>query len=131
MDLYKENLLKAENKNCGKIIQNQRELLRACNEKIKQLNTELREVKEKADEYRWRLDSLLDTYEACAKEYTENLLNKAIPVFCDKNCRYPVECQTQDELDEHCDNCDFIKILNKMRADNATDERGSGTEQES
>jgi len=23
-----------------------------------------------------------------------------------------LECRSQDELDEHCDNCDFIKIIN-------------------
>ena len=39
-------------------------------------------------------------------------LNEAISVFCDKYCRYPLECRSQDELDEHCDNCDFIKIIN-------------------
>ena len=79
--------LKAENKNCAETIKNQREQLQVCNNKIKQLGVELRTV-------------------------TENILNEAIPVFCDKYCRYPLECQTQDELDEHCDNCDFIKILN-------------------
>lgn len=39
-------------------------------------------------------------------------LNEAVSIFCDKYCRYPLECRSQDELDEHCDNCDFIKIIN-------------------
>jgi len=42
----------------------------------------------------------------------QNSFEEAISVFCDKYCRYPLECRSQDELDEHCDNCDFIKIIN-------------------
>lgn len=42
----------------------------------------------------------------------DNLLDEAISIFCDKYCRHPLECQSQDELDNHCDNCDFIKVLN-------------------
>lgn len=82
--------LKAENKNCAETIKNQREQLQGCNKKIKRLDDELRTV-------------------------TENILNEAIPVFCDKYCRYPLECQSQDELDTYCDNCDFIKILNTKK----------------
>ena len=35
------NRLKAENKNCGKTIQNQREQLKVCNEKIKEQQAEI------------------------------------------------------------------------------------------
>ena len=36
-------------------------------------------------------------------------LEEAVSVFCDKYCHYPFECQSQDELDEHCENCEIIR----------------------
>lgn len=45
-------------------------------------------------------------------------LEKAASVFCDKYCRFPLECRSQDELDEHCDRCEFIKILNLKEGEN-------------
>ena len=31
---------------------------------------------------------------------------------CDKYCRFPGECTSQDELDKHCDNCELIGLIN-------------------
>lgn len=31
---------------------------------------------------------------------------------CDKYCRFPGECSSQGELDEHCDNCELIELIN-------------------
>lgn len=86
------NNLKAENRNSGQKILNQRKQLKACNEKIKRLEVDIEKLK--------RL------------EFQADALNEAISVFCNKYCRYPLECRSQEELDGHCDNCDFIKILN-------------------
>ncbi len=47
------NRLKAENKNCGKTIQNQREQLKACNEKIREQQTEIERL-------RYNLEAVLD-----------------------------------------------------------------------
>ena len=32
--------------------------------------------------------------------------------FCNEYCKFPNECETQEELDEHCDNCELIKLAN-------------------
>ena len=32
--------------------------------------------------------------------------------FCEKYCRFPVECKSQDELDEHCDDCALVELFN-------------------
>ena len=39
-------------------------------------------------------------------------IGKVVEIFCDKYCRFPVECKSQDELIEHCDSCDFIRLFN-------------------
>lgn len=31
---------------------------------------------------------------------------------CDKYCRFPGECTSQDELDKHCDNCELVGLIN-------------------
>ena len=31
---------------------------------------------------------------------------------CDKYCRFPCECKSQEELDEHCDSCELIELIN-------------------
>ena len=30
---------------------------------------------------------------------------------CDKYCRFPCECKSQEELDKHCDSCEIIELL--------------------
>ena len=32
--------------------------------------------------------------------------------FCEKYCRFSVECKSQDELDEHCNDCVLVDLLN-------------------
>lgn len=31
---------------------------------------------------------------------------------CDKYCRFPCECKSQEELDKHCDGCEIIELIN-------------------
>ena len=33
---------------------------------------------------------------------------------CDKYCRFPCECKSQEELDKHCDACELVELLNLM-----------------
>ena len=33
---------------------------------------------------------------------------------CDKYCRFPGECSSQEELDKHCDACELVELLNLM-----------------
>ena len=42
----------------------------------------------------------------------ETEVSKVAEIFCDKYCRFPRECKGQDELDEHCDSCELIDLLN-------------------
>lgn len=42
----------------------------------------------------------------------ETVVGKAAEQICDKYCRYPFECKAQDELDEHCDSCPLVNLLN-------------------
>ncbi len=37
--------------------------------------------------------------------------------FCEEYCKFPDECKTQEELDEHCDNCEFTKLA-KLKVEN-------------
>ena len=30
---------------------------------------------------------------------------------CDKYCRFPWECSSQEELDKHCDSCELIELI--------------------
>ena len=62
------NRLKAENKNCGKTIQNQREQLKACNEKIKEQRAEIDRLKQERDEEH---DSCNHYMRMCAKAHVE------------------------------------------------------------
>ena len=32
--------------------------------------------------------------------------------FCDNYCHWPFACKDEDELNEHCDNCALIRVLN-------------------
>ncbi len=34
--------------------------------------------------------------------------------ICDKYCRFPCECKSQEELDKHCDACELVELLNLM-----------------
>ena len=67
------NRLKAENKNCGAKIQNQREQLKACNEKIKRLEVD----NEKLKRLEFQADALNEAYEEsvreAVKEFAERL----------------------------------------------------------
>jgi chromosome segregation ATPase len=82
------NRLKAENKNCGVKIQNQREQLKATNEKIKELSNELREAREDAEKSKQMLASLLVIYDECEKvalkEFAERLNEEAEKVDIDR-----------------------------------------------
>lgn len=33
-------------------------------------------------------------------------------IFCDEYCRFPREAKDEDELDEHCDRCHLVELLN-------------------
>lgn len=47
-------------------------------------------------------------HSACWEHETE----KVAEIFCDKYCRWPVECKSQEELEDHCDGCVMIRLLN-------------------
>lgn len=61
------NRLKAENKNCGVKIQNQREQLKACNEKIKEQQAEIERLKE---------------YPKCVYEYDGDIVDYCLKSPC-------------------------------------------------
>jgi len=42
----------------------------------------------------------------------ETEVGKVVEQICDKYCKFPIECKNQDELDEHCDNCVLIRLMN-------------------
>lgn len=44
--------------------------------------------------------------------YFETKVGKVAEQICDKYCKFPGECNDQDELDKHCDNCVLIKLMN-------------------
>ncbi len=44
----------------------------------------------------------------CWEEETE----KVAEIFCDSYCRWPLECQSQEELEAHCDSCQLIALVN-------------------
>ncbi len=75
------NRLKAENKNCGVKIQNQREQLKACNEKIKRLEVD----NEKLKRLEFQADALNEAYEEsvreAVKEFAKRLKEKATIPF--------------------------------------------------
>ncbi len=48
---------------------------------------------------------------ACWETEVGNIIQK----FCDDYCRFPRECENQDELEEHCDKCVFINLLNSHK----------------
>ena len=33
-------------------------------------------------------------------------------IFCDEYCRFPREAKDEDELDEHCNRCHLVALLN-------------------
>lgn len=41
----------------------------------------------------------------------ETEANKVAEIFCDQYCRWPFDCE-KDELDEKCDSCALLKLLN-------------------
>lgn len=45
-------------------------------------------------------------------ESFETEVNSIVEQICDQYCRFPGECQDQDALDKHCDNCVLIKLMN-------------------
>ena len=46
---------------------------------------------------------------ACWETATEKVAEE----FCDNYCRFPRECQNEEELQEqHCDSCALVKLLN-------------------
>lgn len=44
----------------------------------------------------------------CWKKKTEEVAQ----IFCDEYCRFPREVKDEDELDEHCDRCHLVALLN-------------------
>lgn len=58
----------------------------------------------------------------------EVAVEKAAERFCRDFCRFPKECDTQEELDEHCDDCPFIGLSNAIGT--APEERSPGTDAE-
>lgn len=68
------NRLKAENKNCGDKIFNQREQLKAANEKIKVLTSEIEELKE----------PLMINIDGFASEYDEKIKSEAVKEFAER-----------------------------------------------
>ena len=77
------NRLKAENKNCGVKIQNQREQLRACNEKIKRLEVD----NEKLKRLEFQADALNEAYEESVREALKKVAEQVNQIICE-NC-YP------------------------------------------
>ena len=47
---------------------------------------------------------------ACYEVEVERCANR----FCHDYCRFPRECDTQEQLDEHCDDCPFIGLSNAI-----------------
>ena len=58
----------------------------------------------------------------------EVAVEKAAERFCRDFCRFPKECDTQEELDEHCDDCPFIGLSNAIGT--APEDRSPGTNAE-
>lgn len=42
----------------------------------------------------------------------EREAEKAIGVFCDGYCHWPFVCKDEGELEEHCDSCPVVKLVN-------------------
>lgn len=43
----------------------------------------------------------------------ETEFEKALGTFCDGYCRWPLECASEEELEEkHCDNCGLVHMMN-------------------
>ena len=47
-----------------------------------------------------------------AKTISAQLAEKIVSQMCDEYCRFPRECECEDELhDEHCDSCPLMELL--------------------
>ena len=77
------NRLKAENKNCGVKIQNQREQLKACNEKIRRLEVDNDRLKR----LEFQADALNEAYDECVREALKKVAEQVNQIICE-NC-YP------------------------------------------
>lgn len=42
----------------------------------------------------------------------EREAEKLAEIFCDQYCHWPFVCADEGELEEHCDSCALIKLLN-------------------
>ena len=42
----------------------------------------------------------------------EETIKKIANEFCDEYCRFPRECKHEEDLAEHCDNCQMISLAN-------------------
>ena len=41
----------------------------------------------------------------------ETAAQKTAEEFCDEYCRWPRECEDQDSLELHCENCPMVRLL--------------------
>lgn len=42
----------------------------------------------------------------------EREANRIAEVFCDSYCKWPEQCGDEDELNERCNSCELVKLLN-------------------
>lgn len=79
------NRLKAENKNCGVKIQNQREQLKACNEKIKEQQAEIERLKKEnhrfADIGKMYSEIRAEAYKEFAEQVNQIICENCYPDF--------------------------------------------------
>lgn len=87
------NRLKSENKNCGVKIQNQREQLKVCNEKIKRLEVDI----EKLKRLEFQTDALNEAYEESVKEAVKEFAER---LCADRVSNDPVVIAVKAELKE-------------------------------
>ena len=46
-------------------------------------------------------------------ECWEHEARELAEIFCDSYCRWPAECESEDELmSGHCDSCHLVRVLN-------------------
>ena len=44
----------------------------------------------------------------------EQTMTELQELMCDSYCKWPGECNEQEELDEHCDDCQMIRLWNHV-----------------
>jgi hypothetical protein len=39
---------------------------------------------------------------------------RLVEPFCDGYCRYPIECASQDDLEEKCESCPIVALVERL-----------------